>query len=171
MTGPGVPPAPLLAEDPTGLRSFAVLLRGINSEFNRIAQDFAHSQGLHLTDVQALIAILDADADADAEGGSGPMTPGRLGRRLGLTSGAVTACLDRLERAGHVRRVRARDDRRVVHLHYATAGRRLARDYFMPMARSTDAVRERFAPEELEVVVRFLAELNGELGRLGRSSA
>ncbi|MCF2436360.1 MarR family transcriptional regulator [Streptomyces thinghirensis] len=34
------------------------------------------------------------------------MTPGRLREHLGLTSGAVTACVDRLERAGHVRRVR-----------------------------------------------------------------
>jgi DNA-binding MarR family transcriptional regulator len=150
------------AEVPIGLQEFAVLLRRMNGEFNRIAQEFARAQGLHLTDVQALIAVLDNDEDA------GPMTPGRLRKQLNLTSGAMTACLDRLEKAGHLRRVRAADDRRVVHLHYAEAAKGVARDYFRPLARGTDAARGRFTEEELRVVVRFLAEMNGELARLRR---
>ncbi|MGW3988150.1 MarR family winged helix-turn-helix transcriptional regulator [Streptomyces sp. NPDC004830] len=167
MSGPGVPTASLPADDPIGLQSFAVLLRRMNSEFNRIAQEFAQAQGLHLTDMQALIAILDAEADPEASGE--PMTPGRLRKQLNLTSGAVTACLDRLERAGHVRRVRDGGDRRVVHLHYADAARSLARDYFRPLARGTEAARSRFGPDELAVVVRFLAEMNAELARLRRT--
>lgn len=156
---------PLLpSDDPIGLQSFAVLLRAMNAEFNRIAQEFAHAQGLHLTDVQALIAVLDAERDEDA----GPMTPGGLRTRMNLTSGAVTACLDRLEKAGHIRRVRAADDRRVVHLHYAEAGRTAARAYFRPLARATDAARSGFSPDELHVVIRFLAEMNRELTRVGR---
>ncbi|MFF4580035.1 MarR family winged helix-turn-helix transcriptional regulator [Streptomyces sp. NPDC001389] len=154
----------LPSDDPIGLQSFAVLLRAMNAEFNRIAQEFAHAQGLHLTDVQALIAVLDAEHDEDA----GPMTPGGLRTRMNLTSGAVTACLDRLEKAGHIRRVRAADDRRVVHLHYAEAGRDAARAYFRPLARATDAARSGFSPDELHVVIRFLAEMNRELTRVGR---
>ncbi|MEU8990539.1 MarR family winged helix-turn-helix transcriptional regulator [Streptomyces sp. NPDC048558] len=157
MSGPGMPSPRLPADDPTGLQSFAVLLRRMNGEFNRIAQEFAQSQGLHLTDVQALIAVLDADPD------DGPMTPGRLRQQLNLTSGAVTACIDRLERAGHIQRVRAVDDRRVVHLHYAEAAKSLARDYFRPLAHSTETARGRFTAAELTVVVRFLAEMNREL--------
>ena len=157
MSGSEVPSPTVPADDPTGLQSFAVLLRRMNSEFNRIAQEFAQVQGLHLTDMQALIAILDADPEA------GPMTPGLLRRQLNLTSGAVTACLDRLERAGHIHRVRAADDRRVVHLHCAEPAKAVARDYFRPLAHSTDAARSRFSPEELDVVVRFLRELNAEL--------
>ncbi|WP_432117157.1 MarR family winged helix-turn-helix transcriptional regulator [Streptomyces sp. bgisy032] len=170
MSGSGAPTASLPADDPIGLHGFAVLLRRMNSEFNRIAEEFARAHGLHLTDMQALIAILDAEAEADPEAGEGPMTPGRLRRRLNLTSGAVTACLDRLERAGHIRRVRDAGDRRVVHLHYAEAARVLARDYFRPLARSTDAARGRFSPEELRVVVRFLAEMNAELALLRSES-
>ncbi|MFF5958750.1 MarR family winged helix-turn-helix transcriptional regulator [Streptomyces luteogriseus] len=168
MSGSGAPTASLPADDPTGLQAFAVLLRRMNSEFNRIAQEFAQEQGLHLTDMQALIAILDAESDPDA--GGEPMTPGRLRGQLNLTSGAVTACLDRLERAGHIRRVRDAGDRRVVHLHYADTARGVARDYFRPLARSTDAARGRFSPGELDVVVRFLAEMNAELALLRRSS-
>ncbi|MFJ9898373.1 MarR family winged helix-turn-helix transcriptional regulator [Streptomyces sp. NPDC091280] len=155
---------PFPVDGPTGLQSFAVLLRTMNSEFNRIAHKFAQAQGLHLTDVLALIAILDADVDAD----EGPMTPGRLRERLSLTSGAVTACIDRLEKAGHIRRTRALDDRRVVHLHYAAAARRVAGDYFRPLAQSTAAACDRFTADELAVVVRFLAEMNRELALLSR---
>ncbi|MCB5164470.1 MarR family transcriptional regulator [Streptomyces bambusae] len=164
MSSAATPPPPLPDEDPIGLQSFAVLLRRLNAEFNRIAQEFAHSHGLHLTDVQALIAVLDADQDEDGE----PMTPGRLGARMNLTSGAVTACIDRLEKAGHIQRSRAAGDRRVVHLHYAPAGRQVAREYFGPLARSTDAVRTRFEADELHVVVRFLHEMNQQLMQVGR---
>ena len=164
MSGPDTPSTPLQVNDPTGLQSFAVLLRRMNNEFNRVAQEFAHAHGLHLTDVQALIAILDADPDGVGE----PMTPGRLRRQLNLTSGAVTACVDRLERAGHIHRVRAADDRRVVHLHFAEAARGLAREYFRPLARSTDTARGRFTPDELAVIVRFLGEMNRELVLLRR---
>lgn len=153
------PTTSLPVDDPIGLQAFAVLLRQMNAEFNRIAHEFAQAQGLHLTDVQALIAVLDADVHGD-----GDMTPGRLGKQLNLTSGAMTACLDRLENAGHIHRVRSASDRRIVHLHYAQAGRKVARDYFRPLATSTDAAREAFTPDELHVVVRFLAEMNRQLG-------
>jgi DNA-binding MarR family transcriptional regulator len=45
---------------------------------------------------------------------AGPMTPGELSARTGLTSGPTTRLIDRLERAGYVRRRPAPDDRRKV---------------------------------------------------------
>jgi DNA-binding MarR family transcriptional regulator len=44
------------------------------------------------------------------------MTIGELGSRLALSSGAMTGLLDRLEKAGHMVRVRDERDRRRVHL-------------------------------------------------------
>jgi DNA-binding MarR family transcriptional regulator len=137
------------------LHSFAVQLRRLDGEINRLMHGFAGEQGLHVTDVQALSAILDAEE---------PMTPGRLREHLGLTSGAVTACLDRLERAGHIRRVRESADRRVVHLHYAADARPAARVHFRPLAEATQAATDRFDKDELAVVLRFLTAMNEELG-------
>ncbi|WP_308114854.1 MarR family winged helix-turn-helix transcriptional regulator [Streptomyces sp. ISL-12] len=142
----------------TDLRTFAVRLRRMNGEINRLVHGFAADQGLHPTDVQALAAILDAEE---------PMTPGRLREHLGLTSGAVTACVDRLERAGHIRRVRESADRRVVHLHYAADAMAAARSWFRPLAQATDAARDRFTEAELSVVARFLAALNEEMATVG----
>ncbi|MFF7604439.1 MarR family transcriptional regulator [Streptomyces parvulus] len=139
------------------LHVLASHLRRMNGEINRLVHGFAATQGLHATDVQALAAILDSPE---------PMTPGRLRGHLGLTSGAVTACVDRLERAGHVRRVRESADRRVVHLHYVSDARAAARTYFKPLAEAAASARERFDEQELSVVVRFLAAMNRELGLL-----
>ncbi|MGW4670903.1 MarR family winged helix-turn-helix transcriptional regulator [Streptomyces sp. NPDC004324] len=140
--------------DATGLHAFAVQLRRMNGEINRLVHAFAGEHGLHATDVQALAAILDAPQ---------PLSPGRLRDHLGLTSGAVTACLDRLERAGHIRRVRESPDRRVVHLHYVAEARTVARAHFRPLAEVTERVRDRFGEEELSVVLRFLSAMNEEL--------
>ncbi|MFD3651994.1 MarR family winged helix-turn-helix transcriptional regulator [Streptomyces sp. NPDC058620] len=136
------------------LHAFAVQLRRMNGEINRLAHAFAAEQGLHATDIQALAAILDSET---------PLTPGRLRRHLGLTSGAVTACLDRLERAGHIRRARESPDRRVVHLHYLPEAKSAARSTFMPLAAATARAQERFSGEELTTVLRFLTTLNEEL--------
>ncbi len=53
---------------------------------------------MHPTDLNALLAVM------RAERAGAPLTPGRLGQHLGLSSGATTAVIDRLERAGHVQR-------------------------------------------------------------------
>ncbi len=136
------------------LQALAVQLRRMNGEINRVVHGFAAQQGLHATDVQALAAILDAPE---------PLTPGRLREHLGLTSGAVTACLDRLERAGHIRRSRDTVDRRVVHLHYVHDAQRTARAFFRPLATAASEARGQFTDDQLAVVVRFLAALNDEL--------
>lgn len=75
----------------------------------------------------------------------------------------MTACLDRLERAGHIRRARESADRRVVHVHYEASARMAARDYFMPLAEATARARARFSEAELSTVLRFLAAMNEEL--------
>lgn len=149
-------------EGPAGLRSFAVELRRLNAEFNRMAHEFAHASGLHPTDVQALVAIMDARRRTPDR----PMTPGRLREELNVTSGAVTACLDRLERLGHITRARDPADRRVVHLRYEPSAMTMAREYFRPLAESTDAARDGFSEEELRLILRFLRAMNEELAGL-----
>ncbi|MFJ8294691.1 MarR family winged helix-turn-helix transcriptional regulator [Streptomyces sp. NPDC094447] len=152
------PASPDPREQADDLFAYAVLLRTLNRELNRSATDFAHAHGLHATDVHALAAIMDLSAGPD-----GPATPSRLREELRLTSGAVTACLDRLERSGHVRRVRDSADRRVVHLVYPPEARALARRYFGPLARATETARDRFDDEQLTTIAAFLRALNAEL--------
>jgi DNA-binding MarR family transcriptional regulator len=59
----------------------------------------------------------------------GPLTPREIGLRLNLTSGSITALLDRLENSGFVARSQHPDDRRSLLATVTPAGRH-AMQYF-----------------------------------------
>src|SRR5277367_3987959 len=64
----------------------------------------------------------------------GRMTAGRLAELTGLTTGAITGVVDRLEKAGFVRRVTDAEDRRRVVIQGCMEGRAPdLRHLFMPM--------------------------------------
>jgi DNA-binding MarR family transcriptional regulator len=65
----------------------------------------AEQLGLSATDHKCLDLAMRAE---------GPLTAGRIAELSGLSTGAVTGVIDRLERAGYVSRVRDPDDRRKV---------------------------------------------------------
>ncbi|EXG79348.1 MarR family winged helix-turn-helix transcriptional regulator [Cryptosporangium arvum] len=125
-------------------------LRRYFVEARLVTHAFAELHGLHATDLHALIEIM------DAEGRGEPTTPGRLGEALGLSSGATTAVVDRLERLGHIRRERPAGDRRRVHLHYDEGGRELALEFFGPLHERIYRVVGEFTEEEVAVAHRFL---------------
>ncbi|MFI6257269.1 MarR family winged helix-turn-helix transcriptional regulator [Micromonospora zamorensis] len=132
-------------------------LRRYAADAQQVGHAFANLHGLNPTDLQALIAVMDAERLGD------PITPGRLGEHLNLSSGSVTALIDRLERAGHIRRDRDTVDRRKVLLHYADQGAALAMQFFRPLGARTDEVMARFGEDELEIVQRFMAEMSESL--------
>jgi DNA-binding MarR family transcriptional regulator len=88
---------PMRADASTVYRRYlsAVILHG---------QASAEAMGLNATDMYALNCLELA----------GPMTSGELAERTGLTTGATTRLIDRLERGGHVRRTTDPADRRKV---------------------------------------------------------
>ncbi|WP_406194006.1 MarR family winged helix-turn-helix transcriptional regulator [Kitasatospora sp. NBC_01560] len=143
------------------------LLQELAAEMHLLGHGFAAASGLHATDVQALLAVMRAAPAED--GGPGGITPGRLREELALTSGAVTAVLDRLERAGHVRRTRDDTDRRQVLVHYLPGAGRMAAEWFAPVGRRTEALRGEFTAAELAAVGRFLGRMTGELAELRHS--
>ena len=92
------------------------------------------------------------------------MTAGELASASGLTTGAVTAVIDRLEQAGYLRRVRDEADRRKVNVevtprHYEEAGKvwaPLMEDWQRTLA-------ARFTAKELRTITEFLRSAT-ELG-------
>ena len=123
------------------------------AEGGRLVGAFAARQGLHATDVDALLHVMVAERRGE------PLTAGRLGAALDLSSGAVTALVDRLERAGHVARARDAADRRKVLLHYSPAGMALARSFFEPLNARTEPLMDTYTEAELRTVTRFLHEM------------
>jgi DNA-binding MarR family transcriptional regulator len=85
---------------------------------------------------------------------AGRITAGDLARDLRLSTGAVTAIVDRLERAGYARRVADPDDRRRVLIEVTPAVKKASRAIYGDEA---DAIAwaEDFSETELDVLVRF----------------
>ncbi len=106
--------------------------------------------GLHPTDLQC-VNILDL---------RGPLRPGELAELTGLTTGGVTVALDRLEKAGYVRRRPNPDDRRSVLVHAVPARVRKLDAHYRVIQERLSAVLAGFSPEELDAVLKFFQATN-----------
>ena len=137
----------------------ALLLRRLNVELDAVGQRFAELHGLNRTDVRALVAIMDAARRGEA------LTAGRLGDAVDLRSASVTALVDRLERVGHVRRVRDPGDRRRVALEISDSAMAAGAEHFGGLARDMTAAMEGYTGEELAVVRRWLEDMTAVIMR------
>jgi DNA-binding MarR family transcriptional regulator len=89
----------------------------------------------------------------------GRLTPSELAELLDLSSGGVTALVQRLELAGHVGRTRHPTDRRSVQLELAPALVTRAAAAFGPLVAALDEVTSELSEPERAVVRRFLARV------------
>jgi DNA-binding MarR family transcriptional regulator len=85
----------------------------------------------------------------------GSMTAGRLAELSGLTTAAVTAVLDRLERAGYARRVRDDNDRRQVIVELTPLLAERAGRIWGPLGKEANADLGRMSVDELRGVIEF----------------
>jgi DNA-binding MarR family transcriptional regulator len=123
-----------------------------DSAFDNLA---AERLGVNRTDLHCLNIIEN----------SGGVTAGELADEAGLTTGAVTGVIDRLERAGYARRVSDPADRRRVKLEVTPKFYSRADKIWGPMAADWESrLSRRFTAEELELVTEFLLATN-ELSR------
>jgi DNA-binding MarR family transcriptional regulator len=110
----------------------------------------AERLGMSVTDFKTVAALQ----------GAGPINPGRLSALTGMSTAATTLVLDRLERAGLVRRERDPNDGRKVIVQPITdpaLNRDLAR-IFEGLAQSMSAVMGTYSTDQLEAVRDFFAQ-------------
>jgi len=113
-------------------------------------QRVADQLGMNPTDMQC-IHLLEL---------MGPLTPGKLAECTGLTTGGVTVVLDRLEKAGHVRRERNPQDRRsvLIHLQPETLGQIDA--HYASTNAQLGAFLAAYPERDLKTVLEFLTKIN-----------
>jgi DNA-binding MarR family transcriptional regulator len=85
-----------------------------------------------------------------------PLGPVELGALVGLTSGAATTLVDRLEHAGHLTRRRDVRDRRRLTLEATSTALRGARRELRPLEGSLAKMLADYSAEERRTVLRFL---------------
>jgi DNA-binding MarR family transcriptional regulator len=124
-------------------------LRRVNLEGSLFGQRVAIRFGLSESDIEALEALID----------TGASTAGALGDLMGLTSGAITRLIDRLEQSGYVRRVADPADRRRVIIEVVP-------DKIAAVKELLDTVRAResaelgsFSESELRTINEFLSRM------------
>src|SRR5262245_6334425 len=119
-------------------------MRDVSGQGVLYSQAVAERLGMNSTDLECLDHIL-----------RGPVTAGRLAELTGLTTGAITGVIDRLERVGLARRERDPNDRRKILVRVLPAvGQRVA-PLFEPMERTAMAVLSTYRDEELALLLDF----------------
>jgi DNA-binding MarR family transcriptional regulator len=99
----------------------------------------------------------------------GALTPGRLAELSGLTTGTVTGVIDRLEKAGFVRRERDTGDRRKVLVDLVPEGMARMAEQYREHGEHLAAVLARRDAGQLQVLADFFAEITGDGGGQARS--
>jgi DNA-binding MarR family transcriptional regulator len=115
-------------------------------------QAIADRLGLHVTDHKCADLILR----------NGSMTAGALANLTGLTTGAITGVIDRLEGAGLARRVPDPEDRRRVVIEMVAHGKPSAAvaTLFSGIAEATSKLLERYTDDELAFLLDFVERCN-----------
>jgi DNA-binding MarR family transcriptional regulator len=130
-------------------------LRSLSTEIDRLDQVAAERYGLNRTDMRGL----------DLVGQLGPIAPTSLARQLGFTTGGITSVIDRLEKAGYVRRLPDPRDRRRLLLERTQATAERDQEVFGPMEEAIAKRLARFTDRELEVIRTFLVETRAIIAR------
>jgi DNA-binding MarR family transcriptional regulator len=115
-------------------------------------QAIARKVGINSSDLECLDLILL----------NGPSTAGEIARRTGLTSGAVTGLIDRLERLGLVERMADAHDRRKVLVRVREDKIGPIGALFAPLEKSMQTILAGYSREELGMLLDFF-ERAGEV--------
>jgi DNA-binding MarR family transcriptional regulator len=110
----------------------------------------AEKAGLRLTDMQ-MINMLQLN---------GPSTPGRLAEWTGLSSGGVTVALDRLEKAGYIRRGANPADRRSLLIALDPDRIGMLAHTYDDVEKETRRLLATLPERDLAAVVRFFATMH-----------
>ncbi len=125
-------------------------------------QTVADRLGLHITDHKCMGMLCR----------SGPLSAGRLAELTGLTTGAITGVLNRLERHGYARRVRNPKDKRNINVEAVNAEEFNRRMHALlgPLGEKMRQLCSRYTVDEMALIDNFIRDAveisRGETERL-----
>jgi DNA-binding MarR family transcriptional regulator len=132
-----------------GVEGVVRALRRVNFQGSIFGQTIAIRLGLSESDIDALELLID----------TGAATAGKLSEVMGLTTGAVTRVVDRLEQAGYVRRVTDPADRRRVVIEVVPERVATIESLLDSLERAAADEVDRYTPEQLATISDFLSRM------------
>jgi DNA-binding MarR family transcriptional regulator len=127
------------------MRALERAMRDASGQGVLYSQAVAARLGINSTDLECLDVIIMR----------GPVAAGELARATGLTSGAITGIIDRLDRAGLAKREPDAADRRKVLVRALPAVERHVAPLFEPMRRAAMGALSSYDDKELGLLLGF----------------
>lgn len=124
--------------------------RRVSTQTVFLHQAIAQSVGLNATDTKCIDLIL--------RGPSSSVTAGWLSEMTGLTTGAITHILDRLERRGFLERVRDTTDRRKVFVRVRPESLEPLIPKYEAIGRAYLSAVERYSDKDLQLICDYMQE-------------
>jgi DNA-binding MarR family transcriptional regulator len=128
------------------LKRLEETLRKVGAQSVLLSDMVAKLVGLNSTDLECLDLLELA----------GPTTAGRLAEHAGLTTGAMTAVIDRLERAGFARRHRDVEDRRIVRVEALPKRYQHISDLYCGLGESMTRLHGQYDDRQLTLILDYL---------------
>jgi DNA-binding MarR family transcriptional regulator len=125
-------------------------MRTLSTQQITLHQAVANRLNLNITDYKCM----------DFIARFGPMTAGKLTELSGLTTGAITGAIDRLEKAGYARRIGNPRDRRsvIVELTWGETNRKQYEDTFLPLEREMKKMTASYTNKELTLFTELICK-------------
>jgi len=142
--------------EPASPRKRQALIQRVGMELGRelstvsifFHQSIATKLGINVTDTRCFELM--------SRYAQGPLTAGDLARHTGLTTGAVTGILDRLEKAGLVERFRDSSDRRKVFVRPCLEALQRVGRLYQGLAAASLKHASSYSTKELELIKNYL---------------
>ncbi|MEK4064253.1 MULTISPECIES: MarR family winged helix-turn-helix transcriptional regulator [Paenibacillus] len=136
-------------DQPTELQEqLTLLMRGLGTRTVIYQQNVAASLGLYNNDFLSVDILRE----------KGPITAGELSKLTGLTTGSVTALIDRLEKSGYVRRQNDPNDRRKVIIVPLYENKEEVSSTYLKLHSEMLNLASSYTAEELELITQFLGK-------------
>ncbi|MEE4113218.1 MAG: MarR family transcriptional regulator [Desulfobacteraceae bacterium] len=116
---------------------------------DRVDRHSIRQSGLTLSDFAIMEALLH----------KGPLPINQIGEKVLLSSGSMTAAVNRLEKAGHVKRIQDPSDGRCFHVHLTKTGRRIISQAFRQHAGNLERAAGALTADERTELVRLLKKI------------
>lgn len=123
-------------------------LRRLTTAIDGLDEKAALRFGINRTDLRCVDVLTSV----------GPQKPTELAAAVGLTSGGLSIALERLERAGYIRRRQHEHDRRSVVVEATDKAHSVDDEIFGRIEQRMRRLLGGFDSNELEVILRFLRE-------------
>jgi DNA-binding MarR family transcriptional regulator len=134
----------------------AALIRQYQRDTDAFDQAVAERCGLSRTDFRCLDLVLELTTAGSA------VTPMRLAEAADLTPSTITSVLDRLERAGFVRRIREQADRRQVLIQLTATFAEVTEEIFAPVAAEGAGQLRQLSDADVETLIAFFSHAHDQ---------